>query len=129
MITISDKYEDVCDVDDVFKKTDRKCEKQETISQASADRHSNKGSIWLHPLEKQFCINCLCHVNSHIIVYIHLLGICSCGKCGYEDPECEDIIKILCKENGVTDINYKTNKCSNCRAIRSLCGVSCDYCG
>ena len=50
VITISDKDEDVCDVDDVFKKTDRrKCEKQETISQASADRHSNKGSIRLHP--------------------------------------------------------------------------------
>ena len=74
-------------------------------------------------------INCLCPVNSHIIVLIHFLGICSCGKCGYEDPECEDIIKILCKENGIGDINYKTNKCSNCPAIRSLCGVTCDYCG
>ena len=48
MIT-SDKYDDVCDVEDVFKKSDKKCEKQETIPQASADRDSNKGSIRLHP--------------------------------------------------------------------------------
>ena len=76
-----------------------------------------------------YIFNFLCFVNSNTVSQIHLLGICSCGKCGYEDPECEDIIKILCKEKGVRDVHYKTNKCSNCPGIRRLCGVSCDYCG
>ena len=130
-ITTSDKCDDVCDVEDVLKKTDNKCQKQDLVSQVSIDRHSNKGSVRLHLFKRLFFIYLIyfCSVNSHIMSQIYLLGACSCGKCGYEDPECEDIIKILCKEKGVRDINYKTNKCFNCPAIRRLCGISCDYCG
>ena len=44
-ITTSDKCDDKCDAQEVFKRLDKNCPKQEIIPQASAERHSDKGSI------------------------------------------------------------------------------------
>ena len=56
-------------------------------------------------------------------------GSCSCGTCGYEEPDCTYYLSNLCKdEDGNKDPIYTSNGCSNCPKFRQLCGESCNYC-
>ena len=56
------------------------------------------------------------------------LGACTCGTCAYEDVDCENTLKLLCKINGKPDNHYKTNMCENCGVLKKICGETCDYC-
>lgn len=55
-------------------------------------------------------------------------GACTCGTCAYEDVDCENTLKLLCKINGKPDNHYKTNKCEHCGPLKTICGETCDYC-
>jgi len=54
---------------------------------------------------------------------------CSCGKCGYEDPECAFYLGLMCRDKeGNKDPNFAKNHCANCREFTKLCGITCNHC-
>ena len=58
------------------------------------------------------------------------LGNCTCGKCGFEDPECAFYLGLLCKDkSGNKDPDFAANHCINCPEFKHLCGITCNHCG
>ena len=58
------------------------------------------------------------------------LGDCTCGKCGFEDPECAFYLGLLCKDkSGNKDPDFAANHCINCPEFKHLCGITCNHCG
>ena len=59
----------------------------------------------------------------------HLGGVCTCGNCGYEDPDCAFYLSFLCKDSsGTKDPNFDANDCINCQQFYYLCGTTCNFC-